>query len=142
MLNAVQRRFLESCRVAHLATADAAGWPHVVPVCFASVDNSIYIVLDEKPKKIDGRALKRLRNIYENPRAALIADRYDDNDWTRLGWVMLRGPAVVLEPGQEQARAISRLRDRYPQYLDMALDDSPVIVLRIERVVGWGDLGP
>ena len=36
--------------------------------------------------------MKRLRNIAENPAVALVVDRYDE-DWARLGWVMLRGPA-------------------------------------------------
>ena len=35
MLSDAQRRFLDTSRVAHLATADARGVPHLVPVCFA-----------------------------------------------------------------------------------------------------------
>jgi PPOX class probable F420-dependent enzyme len=74
MLTRAQRRFLESRRVAHLATADAAGAPHVVPVCFVVDDGSVHITIDEKPKRVAGSALKRLRNIAENPRVALVAD--------------------------------------------------------------------
>ena len=92
MLNEDQRRFLESRRVAHLATADAGGMPHVVPVCFALHENAVYVTIDQKPKG-NPRSLKRLRNIAENPSVALVADRYDE-DWARLGWVMLRGPAA------------------------------------------------
>ena len=92
MLNEDQRRFLESRKVAHLATADAHGAPYVVPVCFALHENSLYITIDQKPKG-NPRSLKRLRNIAENPMVALVADRYDE-DWTRLGWVMLRGRAA------------------------------------------------
>ena len=89
MLNQVQRGFLEASRVAHLATADRDGVPHLVPVCFALIDLSLYITVDEKPKRID-TPLKRLRNIQENPAVAVTVDRWDE-DWTRLGWSCCAG---------------------------------------------------
>jgi len=138
MLSDAERRFLEAQRVAHLATADARSHPHVVPVCFALAEGSLYITIDEKPK--GGRRLKRLRNIAENPAAAVVADRYDE-DWTRLGWVMLRGRAEILAQGEEHDRAQALLRARYPQLRAMSIDAFPVIALRLERVASWGDLG-
>jgi PPOX class probable F420-dependent enzyme len=138
MLSAAERDFIVRSRVAHLATADAQGAPHVVPVCFAVADDRLYITIDEKPKG-DPRALKRLRNLAENPAAALVVDRWDE-DWTRLGWVMLRGPAEILDGGAEHDRAQALLRARYPQYQGMRLADLPVIAVRIERVARWGDL--
>ena len=138
MLSEAQARFLASCRVGHLATADARATPHLVPVCFVVSEGALYITIDQKPKG-DIRALKRLRNIAENPVAAFVADRYDE-DWTRLGWVMLRGPAEILADGAEHDRAQAMLRSRYPQYQGMALDDLPVIAIRIGRVTSWGNL--
>jgi PPOX class probable F420-dependent enzyme len=138
MLNDVQRRFLNSRRVGHLATADKRGAPHVVPVCFAILENTAYITIDQKPKG-NPRALKRLRNIADNPAVALVGDRYDE-DWSRLGWVMLRGRAEILDSGAEHSMAQELLRARYPQYRAMQLADLPVIAIRIERVVSWGDL--
>jgi len=35
MLTERQRRFLDHGRVGHLATADAKGAPHLIPVCYA-----------------------------------------------------------------------------------------------------------
>ena len=134
------RRFLEAQRVAHLATADAHGRPHVVPVCFAVSRNRIYITIDDKPKRTDSASLKRLRNIAENPAVALVADRYDDEDWSRLGWVMVRGNAEILGTGSEHAAAQQLLRNRYPQMEAMALEKHPVIAIRIDRVTSWGDL--
>src|SRR5690242_2870261 len=110
MLSEHQARFLAARRVAHLATADARAVPHLVPVCFAMSDGTVYITVDQKPKG-DPRALKRLRNISENPVAAFIADRWDE-DWTRLGWVMLRGAAEILPDGAEHDRAQALLRSR------------------------------
>lgn len=142
MLSEAQRRFLDARRVAHLATADAAGRPHVVPVCFAVAGDTVYITIDDKPKRVAGSALKRIRNIVENPAVALVADRYDDDDWSRLGWLMVRGPAELLHRGSEHAEAQALLRGRYPQMETMALEQHPVIAIRIDRVVSWGELGP
>ena len=139
VLPARERGFLLSRRVGHLATADRAGCPHVVPVCFAIEGDTLYITIDEKPKLATGRPLKRLRNMMDNPSAAFVADRYDE-DWTRLGWVMLRGHAEILADGAEHDRAQALLRERYVQYRAMQLAELPVIALRIERVTGWGDL--
>jgi PPOX class probable F420-dependent enzyme len=138
MLSEPQARFLAQCRVGHLATADARATPHLVPVCFVVSAGALYITIDQKPKG-DVRALRRLKNITENPVAAFVADRWDE-DWTRLGWVMLRGPAEILAEGAEHDRAQALLRSRYPQYHRMELGDLPVIAIRIDRVTGWGDL--
>ena len=140
MLSERERQFLAGRKVGHLATADRAGAPHVVPVCFAVADAALYITIDEKPKR-GGRPLKRLRNIAENPAVAVTVDRYDD-DWTRLGWVMLRGRAEILAGGDEHARAQALLRSRYPQLAAMRIGDLPVIAVRLERVTSWGDLSP
>ena len=138
MLTERQRRFLEASRVGHLATADAKGAPHLIPVCFAADDKTLYITVDEKPKRQD-IPLKRVRNILDNPQAAFVVDRYDE-DWSRLGWVMLRGRAEILHDGSEHDRAQALLRERYPQYRAMNLAGLPVIALRIARATGWGDL--
>ena len=139
VLGAGERAFLESQRVAHLATADAAGIPNVGPVCFAVAGDSVYMTIDRKPKS--GRPLKRLRNIAENPHVTLTADHYDDDDWSRLRWVMVRGRAEVLESGAEHDEAQQRLRDKYPQYRAMDLAPLPVIAVRIERITSWSGAG-
>ena len=143
MLSRRHRDFLDRSRVGHLATAEAGGAPHVIPVCYAvstdaAGDDTLYVTIDEKPKRQD-RPLKRLRNILENPQAAFVADRWDE-DWNRLGWVMLRGRAEILYAGGEHDRAQALLIARYPQYRAMQLGDLPVIALRIARATGWGDL--
>ncbi|MBV8334071.1 MAG: TIGR03668 family PPOX class F420-dependent oxidoreductase [Alphaproteobacteria bacterium] len=138
MLSDRESHFLADRRVGHLATADARATPHLVPVCFVVSEGTLYITIDQKPKG-DPRGLKRIRNILENPVAAFVADRWDEN-WTRLGWVMLRGPAEVLSGGTEHDRAQELLRQRYAQYRAMELAELPVIAIRIERVTSWGKL--
>jgi len=112
MLSEGHSRFLANQRVGHLATADARAVPHLVPVCFAVAEGSVYITIDQKPKS-NPLTLKRLRNIAENPTTAFVVDRYDE-DWARLGWIMLRGSAQILLEGTEHDRAQAVLRSRYP----------------------------
>lgn len=138
MITETQRRFLNAGRVAHLATADARGGPHVVPVCYALGGETIYITIDEKPKRRD-RPLKRLRNIIENSAVAVTVDRWDE-DWSRLAWVMLHGHAEILECGREHDAAQDVLREKYQQYRTMDLTGLPVIAIRVQRVLNWGDL--
>lgn len=138
MLADQQRQFLAAHRVARLATADAVGRPHVVPICFALVENTVYFTIDEKPKKKHGM-LKRLANLQANPFAALVVDRYDE-DWSRLGWVMVQGSAEVLATGPEHDLAQARLRARYPQLVAMRIEGLPVVAVRIDHVTSWGRL--
>src|ERR1700681_2854617 len=93
------RRFLERQRLAHLATADASGAPHVIPICFSLLGETLYVAIDEQPKRGDPMKLRRLRNIAETRRVAIVVDRYDDQDWSRLGFVLVRGVARVLTDG-------------------------------------------
>ena len=130
-------RFIQKQRVARLATADAQGRPHVMPVCFAYLDGSFYSVVDEKPKR--SLRLKRLRNIEENPSVALVLDEYSE-EWSRLAWVLVLGTAAVVEGGAERTRAIAALRDKYGQYRSMALEERPLIRIRPDRITSWDAL--
>jgi len=139
ILPEIVRDFLDRQRVAHLATAARSAMPHVVPVCFAVHVDTLYVTIDEKPKRRPGATLKRLKNIAENPAAAVVVDRYDE-DWSRLGWVMLHGRAEILIKGREHDDAQLRLRSRYPQLKGMQIAEHPVIAVRIQRATNWGNL--
>ena len=80
-----------------------------------------------------------MRNILENPAVAVVVDRYDE-DWARLGWVMLRGEAEILGSGTEHDAAQTLLRSRYSQLTTMEIAQLPVIAVRITRVTSWGNL--
>jgi PPOX class probable F420-dependent enzyme len=139
MLSAEERSFVMRRPTGHLGTVDAAHAPHVVPVCFALGGDTIYIPIDEKPKKGAPRRLKRLRNIDGNENVCLMVDRYDP-DWTRLGWVMFRGRARVEDRGADAETGLDLLRARYPQYHDMTLETRPIILVEVDLVSSWGDL--
>jgi coenzyme F420-0:L-glutamate ligase/coenzyme F420-1:gamma-L-glutamate ligase len=139
-LSPAQIAFIRAQRVGRLATADRAGQPHVVPVCYAHDAASFYIALDAKPKRVAPERLKRIRNILDNPHVALVIDRYSD-DWSALAYLLVRGVGVLLPPGAtEQQQAIALLRSRYPQYHAMPIEEQPVIAIRAESLVAWGAL--
>jgi coenzyme F420-0:L-glutamate ligase/coenzyme F420-1:gamma-L-glutamate ligase len=135
-LSAAQDRFLRSARTGHLATSSEDGQPHVIPVCYVFDGEVIYSVLDAKPKTTPLRQLRRVRNILANPNVSLVADHYEE-DWTRLQYVLVSGQAGLLESGEEWSRAIAMLREKYPQYRQMDLDQSPVIKITPARFVPW-----
>ena len=140
VLSPEQTAFLVRLRVARLATADAGGRPHAVPVCFACGTGAIYIALDEKPKDVPPDRLKRVRNIQENPSVTLVADHYEE-DWSLLAFVMVRGRAEMLYPGaEEHGAAVRLLRGKYHQYEEMKIEENPVIAVRPENAASWGAL--
>src|SRR5260221_3423365 len=100
------RAFIERQRLGHMATSDASGAPHVIPICFALVGETLYVAIDEKPKRGDPLRLRRVRNIAEMPRVAIVVDVYDDGDWSRLGFVLVHGSARVLTEDIVNARAV------------------------------------
>ena len=135
-LSPAQDRYLRSARSGRLATADAKGQPYVIPVCYVFDGEVIYSVLDAKPKSTPLRQLRRVRNILANPQVSLVVDHYEE-DWSRLRYVLVLGEAGLLEGGEEWARAIAMLREKYPQYRRMDLEESPVIKITPARFVPW-----
>ena len=130
------RERLAGAVVAHLATADATGKPHLVPVCYAFDDDTLYFAVDAKPKRTT--ELKRLRNIAANPRVSVLVDHYDD-DWQRLWWVRADGTARVVTDDAQANRAIDLLVKRYPQYRE-SRPGGPVVAISIQSITGWASV--
>lgn len=140
MMDGQEREYVEDARVARMATADAEGRPHVVPVCFAFVGDHIVTPIDEKPQEVSPDALRRSRDIRENQRVALLVDHYTA-DWSRLGWVQVRGRATICPPGEQPHReAIEALRAKYDQYVGHDLEARPLIEVVPGTVRSWGRL--
>jgi PPOX class probable F420-dependent enzyme len=127
------RTLFANARVARLATVDASGRPHLVPVTFAVRGDDVVTAIDHKPKSTHD--LGRLRNIRENPQVSLLADHYED-DWTHLWWARADGTATVHDTGTARDEAIEALTRKYPQYRDQP-PDGPVIIATITRWSGW-----
>jgi PPOX class probable F420-dependent enzyme len=121
-----------AAKVARLATADAAGHPHIVPIAFVVDGGHIYSTVDSKPKRTT--SLRRLANVRENPAVAILVDHYDDADWSALWWVRADGRGRVLNPDDPEARrAVELLRERYPQQRATGA----VLAIDVERWSGW-----
>ena len=123
-------RVLDAHRIGHLATADATGVPHLVPVCFVHDGQTIYSAIDHKPKRQTGYRMKRIRNIVANPHVAFLVDHYDE-DWQQLYYVLIRGIASLLEHGDERQQALRRLEAKYVQYQERGLADTAGLVIKI-----------
>ncbi|MCX5280578.1 MULTISPECIES: TIGR03668 family PPOX class F420-dependent oxidoreductase [unclassified Streptomyces] len=133
-----RRRFL-AARVARLATVDAEGRPHLVPLVFAGCGGGLVSAVDHKPKR--SPLLRRLRNIAVHPGVCLLVDRYDE-EWERLWWVRVEGDARVVAPEDAEIHpaAVGALREKYPQYRDRP-PDGPVIAITVHRWRGWQATG-
>ena len=157
IFTAPQLARLAAAPVGHLATADAAGRPHIVPFCFACDGDGrrIYSPLDAKPKRGSSlTALRRVRNILANPQVSVLIDHYED-DWRNLWYLLIQAraellspdhpspgvpspdPPLDLSPDDEHAAAIALLRAKYPQYRAMPIDANPVIKITPQRATAW-----
>ena len=138
MTPAEARGRFAGARIARLATADAGGRPHVVPIVFALAGDTIYTAVDAKPKRT--RSLRRLANVEANPRVAVLADHYED-DWDALWWVRADGTGRVVGADEPEGRAaLARLAERYPQYREQR-PAGPVLAIDVERWSGWAASG-
>ena len=133
------KAFIQSGRVARMATVDADGCPHIVPICYAYDGSRLYSAVDKKPKRVEANLLRRLVNIRANPRICVIIDEYDE-DWSRLRFIIIHGIAAIEPAGTEHSRAVNLLRKKYPQYQAMNLAEgvNPVIAITPTKVVSWG----
>jgi len=139
-LSAGASRLIRSARVAHLATADIRGQPHVIPISFVFDGKCFYSPIDEKTKRVAPHQLKRLKNIRENPRVSLVIDHYDEN-WRRLVYVLIRGRAKMSSKGARHAAALRLLRKKYRQYRRMQLEGRPIIIITAREFRSWGNFG-
>ena len=127
------REMFASSQVAQLATVNADGIPHLVPIVFAVSHDVIYTAVDAKRKS--SQRLRRMANIEANPAVSLIVDHYDE-DWSQLWWVRADGVAAIHYSGEEMATGYFELRRKYVQYQRIALD-GPVIAVNVHRWSGW-----
>ncbi|RSN61044.1 TIGR03668 family PPOX class F420-dependent oxidoreductase [Amycolatopsis sp. WAC 04182] len=133
MTPAEARSRFEGERIARLATTGSDGVPHVVPVTFVLEGDSMAFAIDHKPKSTT--ALRRLKNIAENPVVSFLTDHYDE-DWAELWWARADGVARVLTDPDEQTLPIRLLREKYPQY-EAQPPPHAVVTTLVHSWSGW-----
>ena len=123
-----------AARVARLATTTEDGSPHLVPVVFAVVGETLWSAVDAKPKSTT--ALRRLANVAANPAVSLLVDHYAD-DWATLWWVRADGQATVVHLDEGgTTEGLAALVAKYPQYqLDPPL--GPALRIHVTRWTSW-----
>ena len=124
--------FLALQRVAQVATVDARGVPHVVPVCLVVDGGRLYFA--------SGKSGRKIANLRANPNVAVSADEYTES-WGRLRGVSVTGAARVHARNATFRRIRRRLYAKYPQYpAEAALGDRDSVVIEVtpRRVYAWG----
>ena len=124
--------FIRRERVCRVATADAKGRPHVVPVCHVFEDGTLYFG--------SGKRAGKVQNLEASPRIAVAIDAYTD-DWNHLCGVMLQGTVALVSAGPRFRRIRKLLYAKFPQYpTDAALDESDSVIVEVTptRVFSWG----
>jgi PPOX class probable F420-dependent enzyme len=119
-------KFLQAHELCRLATASKGGKPHVVPVVYALDGEDIVIAVDYKTKK--------LKNLRENPKVALVVDEYRPNRG-----LMIEGDCEILERGNEYLRLLRILFDRFVFYRrnPWGEGESPILKIRPTKVIMW-----
>ncbi len=120
-------KFLQVHELCRLATASKDGAPHVVPVIYVLDGENIIIAVDYGTKK--------LKNLRENRKVALVVDDYrpvEDN-----GGLMVEGSCEILAHGQEYLRLLKVLFDRFEYYRlnPWGEGESPILKIKPTKVV-------
>jgi len=125
-LTAREVKFLKAHELCRLATASTDGRPHVVPVIYALDGDDVIIAVDYKTKK--------LKNLMENPKVALVVDDYRPN-----GGLMIEGDCKIFERGKEYLRLLQILFDAFAFYRKnpWGEGESPILKIRPTKVVMW-----
>ncbi len=110
----------------------------MVVVTFALMGDTIVTVVDAKPKRT--QELQRLRNIAVTPKASLLVDHYDDEDWSQLWWVRLDGDAELVSDERRRTDLVASLVAKYEQYQSDP-PSGPAIVLTIGSARSWSSRG-
>jgi nitroimidazol reductase NimA-like FMN-containing flavoprotein (pyridoxamine 5'-phosphate oxidase superfamily) len=134
------RRAFRDVPSAHVATRDADGLPHVVPLWFVWLEDAIYLTCRE------GTVVHR--NLSRGEPTSLSIDR--GVHWNEHQGVMIRGRSEVLPEGDTSAkRALSAWFDKYAERLSgdgfatyaRDVERPSVVRIRPDRISGWGPAG-
>jgi nitroimidazol reductase NimA-like FMN-containing flavoprotein (pyridoxamine 5'-phosphate oxidase superfamily) len=123
--------FVRWQRVARVATVDAAGMPHVVPVCPVYDGGKIYFATENN---------RKVRNLRSNRKVALAFDEYTEV-WENLRGLVVQGKAArIIEEGPEFQRLQGLFYEKFPQYPTAAggvtEGDTLIVEVKIESAAG------
>ena len=118
-----------------LCTLHPQRGPDPQPVVYAvSEDGHVAVPIDRVKPKSSSR-LQREDNLEADPRAALLVEHWEAEDWSRLWWVRAHLQHVPDPPPSLTEDLTTRLARAVPQYADRPFHR--LLVCRIVSVTGW-----
>jgi hypothetical protein len=121
-----------------LCTLHPERGPDPVPVVYAVRDDHVGVPIDSVKPKTNVR-LQREDNLEADPRAALLVEQWDAEDWSRLWWVRAQLEHVP-DPSASLTNGLAaRLARTVPQYAGQPFHR--ILVCRIVAVTGWSATG-
>lgn len=127
------RRRLQAHDHGVLSTRHDTRGVDAVPVVYAVTDDHVGIPIDVVKAKSATR-LQRERNLAADPRAGLLVQHWDADDWSKLWWVRAQLRWFTADPHLEGTLA-DVLADRYVQYRDRPF--VRVLVFEVVDLNGW-----
>ena len=118
-----------------LCTVHAARGVDAVPVVFAVDEEGFLAVPVDRVKPKASARLQRERNLEVDPRATLLVEHWDRDDWSRLWWVRATLEHVPDPPTAVAEELTTRLANAVPQYANRPF--RRIIVCRILTTSGW-----
>ena len=118
--------FLRRHELCRFATASRHGWPHVTPVIYAVDGENVVVAIDYGERK--------LKNLKENHKVALVVDEFHPNKG-----LMIQGVCEILEQGEEYRRLLKLLLDTFEVYRrhPWGEGESPILKIRPTKCVMW-----
>jgi hypothetical protein len=132
--DAEARRRLTALSHGVLCTLHPTRGVDAVPVMYAVDDELVGVPVDTvKPK--DSTRLQRERNLEDDPRATLLVEHWDTEDWSALWWV--RAELRLVE--QPEAARLDALADRLASSVAQCRQRpfDHLLVLQIVALNGW-----
>ena len=117
-----------------LCTIHPARGPDALPVVYVVGGGHIGIPIDRVKPKVSS-SLQREKNLAADPRAALLVEQWDSDDWSRLWWVRAALEHVPDPPTAVTEELATRLANAVPQYANRPF--RRIIVCRILTTSGW-----
>jgi PPOX class probable F420-dependent enzyme len=106
-----------------------------VPVVYVVGEDGVVGVPVDRVKPKSSSRLQRERNLEADPRATLLVEHWDRDDWSRLWWVRAELRWQGDAPAERVAGLAAALAQAYPQYRDQPF--TRVLALRLVGVSGW-----
>jgi len=121
-----------------LVTLDASGQPQPVPTCFVldAAGRSVCVPVDLVKPKVS-TSLGRVANLKADPRASLLVEHWDHEDWSALWWARatleFTGDFAAHDP--HVGWAVDELGDKHVQYANAPF--VRMLHFEVTHLSGW-----